>query len=47
MLANFFHAVFDIISRHSLQLDQMGELKFCGDSTVHPLTGVVVCLAII
>uniref|UniRef100_A0A915M871 CDP-diacylglycerol--glycerol-3-phosphate 3-phosphatidyltransferase n=1 Tax=Meloidogyne javanica TaxID=6303 RepID=A0A915M871_MELJA len=38
-LADFFHSISTIMSKHSMQLDKFGKLNFSGSASIHPFTG--------
>uniref|UniRef100_A0A914MGA8 CDP-diacylglycerol--glycerol-3-phosphate 3-phosphatidyltransferase n=1 Tax=Meloidogyne incognita TaxID=6306 RepID=A0A914MGA8_MELIC len=38
-LADFFHSISTIMSKHSMQLDKFGKLNFFGSASIHPFTG--------
>uniref|UniRef100_A0A914L8T9 CDP-diacylglycerol--glycerol-3-phosphate 3-phosphatidyltransferase n=1 Tax=Meloidogyne incognita TaxID=6306 RepID=A0A914L8T9_MELIC len=38
-LADFFHSIYTIMAKHSMQLDKFGKLNFSGSASIHPFTG--------
>nr|CAD2191651.1 unnamed protein product [Meloidogyne enterolobii] len=38
-MADFFHSISTIMSKHSMQLDKFGKLNFSGSASIHPFTG--------